>query len=177
MDTTHQQAITDADGHGSGNKQGTGRQRAIGPIGTAARLVAGLLLVGNVAYGQLVTQHVRPATWALGLLGFPALILAWHIWRIRRHPARFSSTSPLSYALGALLFLALYLTWWYAPALSVTSDAALIFFGGTMVLTALRGYAGCEMLTPSNWLLRRNDQIACAVFAPFDVLDQRHIRR
>src|SRR5258708_22199179 len=177
MDTTHQPAMTDADSHGSGNKQGAGQQRAIGPIGTAARLVAGLLLIGNVAYGQLVTHHVRPATWALGLLGFPALILAWHIWRVRRHPARFSSTSPLSYALGALLFLALYLTWWYAPALSVTSDAALIFFGGTMVLTALRGYAGCEMLTPSNWLQRRNYQIACAVFSPFDVLDQRHIRR
>jgi hypothetical protein len=150
--------------------------RDIGPVGTAVRLVAGLLLVGNVAYGQLVTQHVRPATWALGLLGFPALVLAWHVWWIRRHPARFSSTSPHSYALGALLFLTLYLTWWYAPALSVTSDAALLFFGGTMVLTALLGYGGCELLTPSNWLLRRQDQIACAVFAPFDALDRHRPR-
>jgi hypothetical protein len=130
-----------------------------------------------VTYGQLVTHHVRPATWALGLLGFPALVLAWHVWRIRRHQARFDDTSPLSYLLGALLFLALYLTWWYAPALSVTSDAALIFFGGTLVLTALLGHAGCELLTPSNWLLRRHDQIACAVFAPFDTLDQRCARR
>ncbi len=153
-----------------------GQRRAIGAIGTAARLVAGLLLLGNVVYGQLVTQHVRPATWALGLLGFPALVLAWHVWRSRRHPARFTYTSPLSYALGALLFLALDLPWWYAPALSVTSDAALIFFGGTLVLTALRGYAGCEVLTPSNWLLRRHDQLACAVFAPFDALDQRGTR-
>jgi drug/metabolite transporter (DMT)-like permease len=177
MDTTHQPAMAAVHGYGNGSKQGTDSRRAIGPIGTAARLVAGLLLLGNVAYGQLVTQHVRPATWALGLLGFPALVLAWHVWRIRRHPAHFSYASPLSFALGALLFLALYFTWWYAPALSVTSDATLIFFGGTMVLTALRGYAGCEILTPSNWLLRRNDQIACAVFAPFDALDQRLARR
>lgn len=154
----------------------TGPGRAIGPIGTATRLVAGLLLVGNVIYGQLVTHHVRPATWALGLLGFPALVLAWHWWRVRRDPARFSNNSPLSFALGAILFLALYLTWWYAPALSITSDAALIFFGGTLVLTALRGYAGCEILTPSNWLLRRHDQIACAVFEPFDALDRRAAR-
>jgi hypothetical protein len=177
MDTARQPALTDARGRGSEDTQATGRRRAIGPIGTAARLVAGLLLLGNVAYGQLVTQHVRPATWALGLLGFPALVLAWHVWRIRRHPARFSSASPLSYALGALLFLVLYFTWWYAPAVSVTSDAALIFFGSTIVLTALRGYGGCEILTLSNWLLRRQDQIACAVFAPFDALDQRHLCR
>jgi hypothetical protein len=37
-----------------------------------------------------------------------------------------------------------------------------------MVLAALRGYAGCEMLALSNWLLRRYDQIACAVFMPID---------
>jgi hypothetical protein len=178
MNTAHRGAMSAVRSHR--NEQGSDQRRArrsIGPIGTAARLVAGLLLLGNVAYGQLVTQHVRPATWALGLLAFPGFVLAWHVWRIRRHPARFCYASPLSYALGAFLFLALYLTWWYAPALSVTSDAALIFFGGTMVLTALFGDAGCEILTPSNWLLRRHDQIACAVFAPFDALDELYIRR
>lgn len=153
-----------------------GSRRAIGPIGTGVRLVAGLLLVGNVVWGQLVSHHVRPAAWVLGLLGFPALMLAWHIWRIRRDPARFSYASPLSYVIGAVLFLVLYLTWWYAPAFSVTSDASLIFFGGTILLTALRGYAGCEILTPSNWLLRRDDQIGCAVFEPFDALDRRGAR-
>jgi multidrug transporter EmrE-like cation transporter len=55
--------------------------------------------------------------------------------------------------------LALYLSWWYAPAFSVKSWAAL------------RGYAGCEMLALSNWLLRRTDQIACAVFTPIDSLE------
>ncbi len=161
------------DGVGTASSRTPSPRRAIGPIGTGVRLVAGLLLVGNVVYGQLVTHHVRPAAWALGLLGFPALMLAWHIWRIRRDRARFHYTSPFSYALGVFLFLVLYLTWWYAPALSVTSDASLIFFGGTIVLTALCGYAGCEILTPSNWLLHRDDQIGCAVFAPFDALDRR----
>jgi hypothetical protein len=63
---------------------------------------------------------------------------------------------------------ALYLTWWYAPTLSVTSHTVLLFVGLSMVLAALRGYAGCEMLALSNWLLRRTDQIACAVFTPID---------
>ena len=42
-----------------------------------------------------------------------------------------------------------------------------------MVLAALRGYAGCELLALSNWLLRRSDQIACAVFTPIDSVELR----
>src|SRR5207302_9583082 len=110
------------------------------------------------------------ATWALGLIGFPALALAWHGWRIRRHPARFVDTSLLSFALSVALPLALYFTWWYAPAFSVTSDAVLLFVGGSMVFAALRGY---ELLALSNWLLRRSDQIACAVLTPIDSVARR----
>jgi len=149
--------------------------RDIGPIGTMARLGIGLWLSGSVVYGQLVTRFV-PAThtfasWALGLIGFPALVLAWHWWRIRRHPARFQDTSPLSFVLSVALPLALYFTWWYAPAFSAASDAVLLFVGGSMVLAALRGYAGCELLALSNWLLPRCDQIACAVWTPIDSLE------
>ncbi len=147
----------------------------IGPIGTMARLGIGLWLAGSVVYDQLATGFV-PAThsfasWALGLIGFPVLVLAYHWWRIRHNPAHFQDTSPLSIALGVALPLALYFTWWYAPAFSVTSDAVLLFVGGSMVLAALRGYAGCELLSFSNWLLRRYDQIACAFFTPIDYLD------
>jgi hypothetical protein len=78
--------------------------------------------------------------------------------------------------LSVALPLAFYLTWWYAPAFSVTSDATLIFVGLSMVLAALRSYAGCEMLAFSNWLLRRRDQIACAVFAPIDSLERQSVR-
>jgi multidrug transporter EmrE-like cation transporter len=150
--------------------------RDIGPIGTVARLGIGLWLAGSVVYGQLVTRFV-PAThsfasWALGLIGFPAVVLAWHWERIRRHPARFDDTSPLSFVLSVALPLALYFTWWYAPAFSAASDAVLLFVGGSMVLAALRGSAGCELLALSNWLLHRCDQIACAVWSPLDSLEQ-----
>jgi hypothetical protein len=73
------------------------------------------------------------------------------------------------------VFLALYLTPWYAPALRFTSDAALLFYGSSMLLAALRGYAGCEVLAISNWLLRRDDQVGCVVFSPIDQLE-RHLR-
>jgi hypothetical protein len=146
--------------------------RGIGPLGTAARLLVGLLLMGSVIYGQLATR-LTPAAWALGLLVFPALVLAWHGWWVHRHPAPTAASGRLISLLGVTLFLALYFTWWYAPALAVTSDAALVFFGSSMVLAAFRGGAGCEVLSFSNWLLHRHDQIACTLFFPVDALERR----
>src|SRR6266699_4450393 len=146
--------------------------RDIGPIGSTARMVLGFWLAGSVIYAQLSTRFA-PATWALGLIGFPALALAWHWWRIHRNPARFQDTSLLSFALSVALPLALYFTWWYAPAFSVTSDAVLLFVGGSMVFAALRGSGGCDLRALSNWLLRCCDQIACAIFTPLDSLEQR----
>ena len=49
--------------------------------------------------------------------------------------------------------------------------------GASMLLAALRGYAGCEVLAMSNWLLHRDDQIGCLVFSPIDQLERRLHRR
>jgi len=61
----------------------------------------------------------------------------------------------------------LYTTAWCAPAIGFTSDAALIFYGASMLLAAARGYAGCEVLAVSNWLLRDDEQVGCGLFAPW----------
>ena len=45
-----------------------------------------------------------------------------------------------------------------------------------MMLAAIRGYAGCEILAISNFLLNRDDQIGCAAFTPLDLLE-RHLSR
>jgi hypothetical protein len=154
--------------------QATRPHRDIGPIGTTARLVVGLLLGGLIVYGQLSSSgHLTLITWVLGLLGFPALVLAWHVWRIRRNPARFHDISPSSFVLSLALPVTLYLIGWFVPPLWFTSDATLIFVGSSLLLATLRGDAGCEFLALSNWLLRRNDQVACAVFTPIDSLERR----
>lgn len=158
--------------------QAATRRRDIGPIGTAARLAAGLLLTSLIVSGQLESaEHLTPVTWALGLVGFPALVLAWHWWRIRRHPARFSDTGPLSFVLSLALPLACYFVGWVVPDLWFTSDATLIFVGCSLLVAALRGAAGCEFLALSNGLLGRSDQTACAVFTPLDRVEQRRFRR
>ena len=42
-----------------------------------------------------------------------------------------------------------------------------------MLVAAVRGYAGCEVLAVSNWLLRRDDEVGCAPFWGIDRLETR----
>ena len=146
--------------------------RGIGRWGTAARLVVGVALLGDVAFGHW-SRGFHAAPWLLGLLGFPAVLLAMQWARARRSRPPLRATGPAGHALNCAVFLALYLTPEYAPPLSVTSDAALIFYGASMLLAAARGYAGCEVLAVSNWLLRRDDQVGCLLFAPIDHTEHR----
>ena len=146
--------------------------RAIAPWGTAARIVLGTVLAGSVLYGH-AARGWHPAAWLLGLLAFPAVALAAQWWRVRRNPAPLRAVGPVWHVVNVVIFLALYLTTWYAPSVDVISDAALLFYGVSMLVAAGRGYAGCEVLAVSNWLLRRNDQIGCAVFWPIDTLEAR----
>jgi hypothetical protein len=151
-------------------------RRPIGPLGTALRLLLGVFLVGNIVYGQIASSgHLTVISWVVGLLGFPVLVLIWHRWRIHRHPARFVATSPVSFVLSLALPLAIYFTGWVAPELWFTSDATILFVGGSLVLAGLHGDDGCEFLALSNWVLRRNDLLACAVLTPIDALE-RHLR-
>jgi hypothetical protein len=145
-------------------------RRSIGAWGTAARIVIGVLLVGSVAVGHL-SAGFDPWAWVLGLVGFPLLVLAWQRGRANRHPHRLQATGPVAYLINIAVFVALYLTPSYAPALSVTSDAALLFYGTSMLVAAVRGYAGCEVLAVSNWVLRRDDQIGCMLFWPVDTAE------
>ena len=42
-----------------------------------------------------------------------------------------------------------------------------------MVLAAASGSGGCEVLAFSNWVLRREDEMGCALFEPVDRLEGR----
>lgn len=147
--------------------------RAIGTWGTTARLLVGGGLVGSVAYGSVTgSRGFEAASWLVGLVGLPVVSLAGQAWRARRDPVRLVAlTGPVGHLVTAAAFLALYATPWYAPSIGFTSDAALLFFGSSMLLAAYRGYPGCEVLAVSNWLLRRDDQVGCVLFDPVDKLE------
>ena len=146
--------------------------RGIGVWGTVARVAVGLALVGSVLYGHAV-HGWRPLAWLLGLVVFPIVVVAALGLRSRLYGRPLRATGPLGHLVNVGVFLALYLTWWYAPPLAVLSDATLIFYGSSMLLAASRGYAGCEVLAVSNWLLRRDDQVGCALFLPIDAREAR----
>jgi hypothetical protein len=145
--------------------------RRIGALGTLARLVLGGVFVGSVVAGHLRAFH--PLPWLVGLVVFPGLILGWQWLRARYAADRLRATGPLAHVLNICVFFALYLTPFYAPALGFTSDAALLFYGLSMLVAAARGYRGCEVLAVSNWLLRRDDQVGCLLFGPIDAVDTR----
>lgn len=155
-----------------------GGSRSIGPAGAVARLLVGTLMVGSAVVGQMATGW-RPGSWALGLVGFPLGVLFWQWWRARGSPARLDGTGPVAYVTNIAVDAALYLTPWYAPALSVTSYAALLFYGSSMFLAAARGYAGCEVLALSNLVLGRDDQVGYVLFSPLDAAERarRRLRR
>ena len=149
-----------------------GCSRAIGTAGTAARILVGVVLLGSVVTGE-ASRGRHPVAWVLALAVFPAAALAAAWLRARRHPAGLRATGPAGHAANAAVFAALYATPWYAPSLGFTSDSALVFYGASMLLAAARGYAGCEVLAVPNWLLRRDDQVGCVLFAPVDALERR----
>jgi hypothetical protein len=111
--------------------------------------------------------------WALGLLAFPGVLLAAQWARARRGGGRLHATGPVAHLVTLAAFMALTLIPEYNRAIDVTGDAAVIFVGASMLLAAARGYAGCEVLAISNWLLRRDDQLGCMVFAPVDLAETK----
>jgi hypothetical protein len=155
-----------------GSQLGVGARRSIGVAGTAARAIVGVALLADVVAGHW-SGDFGLGSWLLGLVGYPAVLMAWQWGRSRRGAPPLRATGPAGHLLNVGVFLALYLTFWYAPALSVTSDATLIFYGASMVLAAVRGYGGCEVLAVTNWLLRRDDQVGCTLFLPVDVAKRR----
>ena len=147
------------------------RQRAIGPVGTVGRIILGACLVtvafwGPDWWGNGVQWHEA----VLGLVGFPAVMLALQFARLQYTTEQLQATNGLwfclNFAIGAVLF-----------SISYTRDAAALFFGASLMLAAARGYAGCEVTAISNWLLRRDDQVGCVVFSPIDEIEKALTRK
>ncbi len=132
--------------------------RAIGPLGTLSRFGLSIALVALATSGVL-SNGVSPSDGILGLAVFPAVLLVLAAARLRftRAPLRESNapTFCLNFAIGFALF-------------SVTPDAFALFIALSLAVAAVRGYAGCEVLAVSNWLLRRDDEVGCVIFTPID---------
>jgi len=132
--------------------------REIGPWGTAARVFGGgAALIGAASIGIDTFDAL------LGLVLFPLVSIGLLLLRGGdAPPLRLAGAEwcCLNGAVGVVMFV-------FVPV------AALLFIGSTMLLAAARGYGGCELFAVSNWLRRRDDQIACPVFSPIDATESR----
>jgi hypothetical protein len=146
-------------------------KRQIGTIGTTARVITGAWLVGDVLYGHMVQGPFRPLPWLIGLVIFPALFLTWQWARARHSPSKLKANGPIASTINIIIFF--YFLLWPPASIAFMTDAVLIFYGVSMLIAALRGYAGCESLAISNWLLKRDDQLGCLFFSPIDFVERK----
>ncbi len=143
-------------------------QRAIGKFGTVGRLGLGVLFLWLAFSDLTLTEYSTPPwhAFVIGLILLPAGLLAFQKIRLRFTQETLDATGPIGFAVNLCLGITLFL-------IPLTSESAVLFYGVSLLLAAVRGYAGCEVLAISNWLLQRDDQVGCVVFSPIDAVESR----
>ena len=133
----------------------------IGPVGRFARLGVGLGLIAAELFLR------SPKWWdpVLGLIVVPALLVGVGVVLSRRQTAPLRATGPVGHLVNIAIF-------GVAVVLPLTSGAALLFYGGSMLVAAATANGGCEVTAVSNLLSARNDQVGCALFAPVDTAER-----
>jgi hypothetical protein len=149
--------------------------RQIGPLGTLARTVGGL-----VAISLPIALHGLSVTEALvAFLGLPlAAILATPL--VELGTRRFALRAPVSchatcFGPACVLIIVLVAAndAMVAPSTANGNVTLAVWLGASMLLAAARGYGGCEVLAIPNLLSGRRDQIGCLLFTPIDRADAR----
>jgi hypothetical protein len=154
-------------------------KREIGPIGTAARVVGGLIAIGlPIALSGFGWWEAAAALLALPLLAMGAATLVTSTYRrlapdalARRHAICSGPACWLIVIVVGVAFAIDLLT-------PVNGEVALwVWLGGSMLVAAARGYGGCEVLAVPNLLTGRRDQIGCILYTPIDRAEARRQAR
>jgi hypothetical protein len=143
-----------------------GKVRRIGWIGAGTRVAAGLVLVYTALLGGDFSWNGDWRDAVLGLVVFPAVMLALGLaaGRLAAGPLRY--TGPVAIALNCVVIVVLLVN-------PYTSGGAALFYGISLLVAAVRRRPDCELTVLSNWLLRRDDQVGCPVFTPIDIVEAR----
>ncbi|MGE0065794.1 MAG: DUF6410 domain-containing protein [Solirubrobacterales bacterium] len=153
-------------------------QRQIGPIGTASRVLVGLSAITlPIALSGISSLEVAAALLALPLIATAAAALVAAAYRrlapaaLRRRGALCSGPACL---LAAVMVGAVVLLGVLTP---VDVEVVLwVWIGASMLLAAVRGYGGCELLAAPNLISGRREEIGCILFTPIDQAEARHER-
>ena len=134
--------------------------RAIGPIGTASRAVLGTaMIILAVAVDGMGWSDVVAVLTALPASAITAAALA----RAAGPAVATAAVITAVTGLGTLLTFV-------SP---VDRPAIVAYVGLSMLLAAIRGDAGCELLSLPNRIFRRRTSSACPLFTPIDAAESR----
>jgi hypothetical protein len=150
------------------------RARQIGPLGAASRAVVGLIAIAvPIALSGIGWWDAAAALVALPLitLAVSALVTAGYE---RYAPESLAGRHAICSAPACVLVAtAVGVAIALAAATPVSEVAIWGFFGVSMLVAALRGYAGCEVLAIPNAITGRRNQIGCILFTPIDRAEAR----
>lgn len=148
----------------------SGSGREIRPIGTAARVLGGLLAIAlPIALMGFTWWDAAIALVALPLIAAIAAVFITAILRRvapRSLSARHAICSPAGCSLIFLVVLANAAI--VSPTTANGNVTIWVWLGASMLLAAARGYGGCEVLAVSNLLTGRRDQVGCFLYTPID---------
>lgn len=140
--------------------------RAIGPIGTISRVIGGVVFIAvPVAISGIGWWDVAAALIALPIA---AGVLA-ALYR-RFAPDSLAGDLGITSAATCVLIAAVVGVGIAITFVSPVNGGVAIwtFLGASMLVAAIRGYAGCEVLAIPNMASGRDDQIGCILYTPID---------
>jgi hypothetical protein len=152
--------------------------RDIGPIGTATRILGGVIAIAlPVALAGIGWWDVGVAVIALPLVALAAGALVTSVYRrygpeaLARRDAICSAPACWTWAIVIAAAVGL-------AALTPASAVAFwVWLGASLLVAAARGYGGCELLAFPNLIRGRREQIGCMLYGPIDAAERRRSRR
>jgi Family of unknown function (DUF6410) len=150
--------------------------REIGPLGTGSRIVGGtaaiaipIVLHGFNAWDALLAFVVLPAA---AVVAAKAITMTLE----RIAPGMLAKQHLICSAPGCLLITSMIGVTGVGTAMTSASGTVSlwVWLGSSMLLSAARGYAGCEVLALPSLLLGRRDRVGCLVYTPIDRWERAH---
>jgi hypothetical protein len=101
----------------------------------------------------------------IGIIALPlAMVVVQLTWnQIKNGPIK--ATGRMGFIINIIGTIFLF----YTPL----HHAMWFYLGFSLLVAAVRGYAGCEVMAISNWVTGRNDQVGCVIFSPLDAIEKK----
>lgn len=138
------------------------------PISRTLRFLVGAWLLLVVLLNAPAIGGVAAATLAVTVLALAVFYVGLQLLLMRRASLRPALAVVIAVAPVVVIF-----------AVGGTGMAlgAVTFYGVSLLVAALRGDPGCEVLSIPGMMLRRRAHVLCLLFSPLDALERRLWRR